>query len=204
MAKGLDRFELKKFFNDKTILPNNKFYVTIIDKSQYGGGDRNILLRAGLTPILEHWHVLSVKLPSYDFKKEAQKYGPLPRSFAVLDYDGLELSINFEEDENGTIGNFINILQRRIIDRDGLYSAPAKMKLDKIIVQIEDHHGKPTAIYTFSNCFYLKSNEVNYAYDGNESVKYDVIFNADYYNVVFPRAQFSAAKHVISNIKNLF
>ena len=65
------------------------------------------------------------------------------------------LKITFEEDDNGTIGDFIASLQKRIINDDGTYNAPNNIKIDKIIVTVEDNEGIPNGIFTFHDCLKL-------------------------------------------------
>ena len=80
MPIGLNNLMLKGFYSfSKTIQPNFRFYVTVFD--------RDILT---VLPIIKYWHVLSVSVPNYDWKKEVVKYGPLPKSLPYLDYDGME------------------------------------------------------------------------------------------------------------------
>lgn len=203
MPVGLNKLEINKFFSEKSILHNFRFYVTIIDKSQYGMGDKEIISRTGPTPILDHHHVISITLPNYKFSKYQQNYGPLPRSFPYLEYDGLEIPITFEEDEYGRVGYFLNTLQKRIVDSNGLYSSPARMKLDKMIVQVENDKGIPVVIYTFNKIFLMSFDQTELNYGSNESVKYNAVFNADYYNVTYPIAIAGQASSIAKTISNI-
>lgn len=178
---------LRSYFSDKTIQTNFRFYVTILDRSIIGLNDPNLYARTGPMPEIQDWHVTNVSLPLYDFKKENMTYGPIPRTYPYLEYDGLELKIDFEEDENGTIGYFVNWLTRRIIDRDGTYTPPGQVKLDRIIVETHDKNSVPVALFTFHNCYYLQATVTDYAYNGSESVKYSITFNSDFMNSYFPK-----------------
>jgi len=177
MPLGLNKLEMNKFFSTKSILPNYRFYVTIID---IPNEDKPKI------PIIQPQHDISVYIPDYDFKKETQKYGPLAKSFPILDYDGLELSMVLEEDEFGTIGSLVNELKSRIVRRDGLYIPPALNTIDRIIVEVENDRELPVAVYTYRDCFFLKADQTEYNYGGNESVKYTITLNANYYSVKFP------------------
>lgn len=179
--------ELKGYYNKKTIQPNFKFFVTFLDRSVLGYNDYELYARVGPMPIIEHWHVTSVTVPSYDFKKEPMMYGPIPRSYPYLEYDGLEVKIEFEEDENGTIGNFINWFVRRVVDRDGTYTPPGKVKIDRLLVETHDNNGVPVGLFTFHGVYLLQASEVEYNYNSNESVKYSCVFNADWVNSYFPK-----------------
>jgi len=191
--QGLNALSLNKYFNfGKSILQNNKFYVTFLDNAIFKIGTssqaKKVFERCGPMPVIQHHHVLSCNLPQYDFKKEVQQYGPIVRSFPYMDFDGFELKIELEENTLGSIAYFVNWLQRRIIDRGGYYTPPEYAKFDSIIIEIEDSAGIPVAIYQYKNCYYLNSNSTDLNYGGNESIKYQMVFNADYLQVVFPKS----------------
>ena len=190
--------ELQGYFHgptaalSKTILPNYRFFVTIdpfVDAAKMisSQAKRDIFFRCGPMPIIKHWHLVNVTIPQYDFQKETMYYGPMPRSFPILNFDGFELRMEMEEDTLGTISHFIAYLQKRIVDVDGLYSPPNAVKLDRIIVQIEDQNSVPVMIYTFHNCFFLQASDVTYDYGDNQSVKYQIVFGADFMSSVFPK-----------------
>ena len=192
---------LKSFFNHKTIQPNFRFEVTFIPDVW----NVDMLKRIGPMPVINDWHVLSVSIPSFDFIKEIQKYGPFVRSFPVLEYDGLEFKIDFEEDSYGTIGYFLNYLQRRIVDRRGYYTPPAKVKLPAVVVTTYDSKNLPVGVFTFYQVNYLQTSEVEYRQDSNESVKYSVVFNSDYMTAHFPRkleGTLVSGKQFVDNVKN--
>jgi len=177
MPIGLNKLETKKFFTTKSILQNFRFYVTIID---IPNADKPIL------PIIQNYHVVSVNLPDYDFKKETQRYGPLAKSFPILDYDGLELTMVLEEDKFGTIGSLVHELKQRVLNKNGLYTPPGLNSINRVIVTVENENEIPVAIYTFKDTFFLKADQTEYNHSGNESVKYTLTLNADYYSVKFP------------------
>jgi len=189
---GANAFELAGYFSkrmfSKTILQNFRFFVTIYDKSMFT-----------TLPVIQHWHVLSVTLPNYDWKKESLMYGPVPKSFPYLEYDGLELKMNLEEDEFGTISDFIHSLQKRVLNTDGTYNAPNKVYIDRIMVTVEDRFGIVVNHFTFHECFLLQASDIEFNYGSNDSIKYDLTFNCDYYSVLYPkRALINAAKTIVS------
>lgn len=180
--------ELKGYYQgNKTVQPVFSFYVTFIDRGILGFGDQELYNRIGPMPLIEHWHVLSVAVPNYDFKKEPMMYGPIPRSYPYLEYDGLEVKIVFEEDANGTIGNLINWFQRRVVDRDGTYTPPGQVKIDRLLVETHDNTGIPVGLFTFHGVYLLQASEVEYSYATNDNVKYSCVFNADWVNSSFPK-----------------
>lgn len=181
----VNSLELKKYYSGnsilgKNILPSYSFFVDIIDSSIYVDGGINLF------PKFQHFHVLNVNLPiAYDIKKETQKYGMMVRSFPFIDYDGLEFSIQFEEDQVGTITNFIQWLQRRMVTEDGLCQPPVNIRLKRFVITVENQFGVPVIMVFFNNVYFLRASTMNLNYAENGSVKYDVTFNADWMDVNF-------------------
>jgi len=199
---GNNALELKGFFANKSILQNFRFSVTFIDNPF----NFELVKRIGPFPITESWHVLGVTIPQYDFKKEVQHYGPILRSYPILEYDGMEFKIDFEEDKYGTVGKFITYLQRRVVDTNGVYTPPGKVKISRIIVTTENENGAPVGIFTFHQCYYLQCSDVDYRYNENDSVKYSVVFNADFMTAHFPIALgglVNKAKGIVDKIGNI-
>jgi len=136
--------------------------------------------------------VKNVILPQHNFKKEIQKVGIFPRTFPVFDDDGLELRIELEEDENHTVGYFIQFLRELIMDQNGIYTNPEKAKVLQIDVNIHKNSGNAVnpalsnmvATYTFENCYFLNATEPNYSYSANEAVSQVITFGCDNYSLV--------------------
>lgn len=148
-----------------------------------------IYKRMGPMPLIRAFHVKNISIPQYTYKKETQFYGPAPRSFPILEHDGFEVKIEFEEDDRGTIGNFINWLQRLAINQDfGTYTPPDYVKLDMIGVITENDVGVPIACYTLHNPFYLNATGPDLDYADNASIKYSITFNVDIINSFFPQS----------------
>jgi hypothetical protein len=129
--------------------------------------------------IREH-HVISVELPNYDFKKEEYRIGPFVKNFPVLDHNGFEFTIKFEEDDTGTISNFIDMLTRKNIRASGYYNTFANSVIDNITVEVSRMDGIRVCSYNFKNCFMLKASTATYSYDTSEKITYDITFNADH------------------------
>ena len=145
--------------------------------------------RVGPMPLIRAFHVRGLSIPQYTFKKETQYYGPAPRSFPILEHDGFEVKIDFEEDERGTIGSFVNWLQRLAIEPvNGLYTAPDLVKLPLIGVVSESDIGVPIACYSLHDAFYLTATGPDFDYADNTSVKYGITFNCDIINSFFPQS----------------
>ena len=150
----------------------------------------DIFAEIGQMPLIRAFHVQSVTIPNYTFRKETQLYGTAPRSFPVLEHDGFEVKIDFEDDNNGTIGYFISWLQRLAIDPyTGVHTPPDFVKLPLIGVVTESDNGVPIAAYTLHDAFYLNASALELDYTQNSAVKYSITFNVDIINSFFPRAK---------------
>ena len=181
MPKGVNKLELKGYYSGKDILKSiqlsYKFYVTFLDNAIR---NRKLISEIGMMPFIKNWHVLNVSIPTYVFKKESQKYGPMVKTIPVIDHDGFDIKITFEEDSYGTIAYFINWLQRKIVRQDGMYRNQVDNRIDNLNIEIEDERGVPVGFFNFRDVYYLASGEVTYDYSTNESIKYEVTFGADY------------------------
>jgi len=200
--------ELSGFFDTKTIQRPYNFFVTVIND------DRKMLIReAGATrdtletslspkrgisdfeemPKLKSWHVVDVTLQNYSYKKEIVKYGILPRSFPVLEFDGFEITVTFEEDKFGTIQYFINWLQQRIIQPNGIYRHPGTNKIDALKVEIKENEPteatgeyKTVVAYTFPDIYFLRGEQQGpLNYGSSDSIKYAITFGADSFEQEF-------------------
>lgn len=139
--------------------------------------------RFGDSYVIQPYHVKTVVLPQQTFKKEIQKIGIFPKTFPVLETDGLELRIDFEEDATHTIKTFILYLQKRIISERGIYQYPSLAKIPSIVVYVNDAQNNVVASYKFVDCFFLNVTEPTYSYASNEAIGYNVTFGCDYYEL---------------------
>jgi len=144
-------------------------------------------------PIIQPFHILSVTVPTYSFEKETMMYGQVPRSFPLLNFKGFNLVITLEEDERGTVEYFINWNQRRIIDSDGYYIPPNKVKIPGFVLEVQDKMGIPVVYYMFHDIFFLNANEVNYSYKSSDSITRDLTFNCDRMSTIFTKQNAVAA-----------
>lgn len=150
---------------------------------------KDVYAHVGKMPTIKAFHVKNISIPQYTYKKETQYYGPVPRSFPVLEHDGFEVKIEFEEDDRGTIGNFISWLQRLAINpKDGTYTPPDFVKLQMIGVVAESDVGVPIACYTLHSPFYLNATGPDFDYSDNTAIKYSITFNVDVINSFFPQS----------------
>lgn len=161
------------YFRDKSVQKSFRFKVSVINDSSVKIPD------LGDMPTILNYHVLDVTIPNWEFKKETLKVGPFVNTFPVLNFEGFEFSITFEEDTQGTITRFIDWCQRRIMDTDGLYFNPGLTKIRSIMIETLDDQGDVNFITTFQDCYFLKASELKHDYGSNESVKYEITFNSD-------------------------
>lgn len=167
------------YFNNKTVQKSNRFKVTILDD------ERVAIPGVGKMPDIQGYHVVNVSVPNWEFKKETLKLGPYVSTFPVMDFDGFEFSITFEEDTEGTINKFIDWCQRRIMDRNGFYFPPGLTKIRSIIIESYRDNGEINTQVSFNNCFFLKAANVSHDYKDNDSVKIEVTFASDVRQVDF-------------------
>lgn len=171
----------------KTIQKTYRFLVTFMPNIAMQSLD--MIAEVGPMPIIRGMLVKNVSIPQYAFKKETQMYGPIPRSFPVLEHDGFEVKIEFEEDDKGTIGNFINWMQRLAIEpKYGLYTPPDFVKIPVIAILTETDDGFPIGAYTLHDAFYLNATGPDLDYSDNSAVRYSVTFNVDVINSFYPQS----------------
>lgn len=173
----------------KTIQKSYRFFVTFFPNFLLMKQRPDIFKEIGPPPIIRSFHVQSITIPQYTFGKETQYYGTAPRSFPILKHDGFEVTINFEEDEKGTIGFFISWMQRLAIEPNlGLYTPPDFVKLPMIGIVTENDIGVPVCAYTLHDAFYLSSSGAELDYGTSTSIKYSIVFNVDIINSFYPQA----------------
>lgn len=174
MPLPIDQF----YNNDKSIQRSYNFYVTIINDDS----GRSYLPEGKPMPVIEDYHVVNITLPQWAFKKEIQYYGPYARTFPVLEHEGFELKLTFEEDDKGTIAKFIDWMQKRIIinDGSGRYVPPARNRIESIVVRSVEFNGITNVRWFFSNCYFLRASEPTFDYGTNETIKYEIAFGCDF------------------------
>jgi len=174
----------------KSIQKQYRFFVTFFPNLFLARQRPQIFNEIGPMPLIRSFHIQAISIPQYAFKKETQYYGSAPRSFPILQHDGFEVKIDFEEDDKGTIGFFISWLQRLAIEPTyGYHTPPDFVKIPMIAVVTENDIGAPIAAYTLHDAFYLNASGPDLDYAANGSVKYSITFNVDIINSFFPQAK---------------
>jgi len=153
-------------------------------------------------PVIQSFHVLDITIPTYGFKKEVMMYGQVPRTFPVLEFEGFNIDVTMEEDEQATVDYFINWNQRNIIDSEGYYNAPEKAKLDALVVEVQDKMGRPVVYYIFHDIYFLAASPATYAYATNDSIKRTVTFGVDRMTTYFTKQ--NSVTRGIGAIRSLF
>jgi len=210
MPIGINGIELLRYFRQ----PENAFGKSIQRNWQFYGfflynpfqGDtvgRNV----EFPPVIQPFHILDVTIPTYSFKKEIMMYGQVPRTFPVLEFEGFEVEVAMEEDEQGTVEYFINWNQRNIINSSGYYNAPNKVKMRAFTVEVQDKTGVPVVYYIFHDMYFLNASSATYSYTGNESVKRTLTFACDRMSTVFAKQNVlaqgvGAASGIVGGIQN--
>jgi len=136
-------------------------------------------------------HVKNVVLPQYQFESEGQELGPTVRTFPKLSRKPLDLKIEMVEDDEHTIGYFIQYLQNSIMNEFGVYRPvyySKGRKSLKIVVTIFKVDGEKVAEYSYYNCYLQTVSEATYDYSSNEAITHNISFNTDYYSVKYYRS----------------
>jgi len=130
------------------------------------------------------YHAVSVELPNYSFKKEDKQVGPFVKSFPILDHNGFEFTIRFEEDSDGIVNKLIRKLVERNIDKDGFNKRYKETVIDHIVVSVYQADGTNVRKVYFKNCYYLKASTATFSYEEGKQIFYDITFNADHFHEV--------------------
>jgi hypothetical protein len=137
---------------------------------------------------LEPWHVKNVTIPDFSFKKDGiVKYGPFSKSVPVMDFDGFELKIEFEEDSTGTIKRMIQWFQARNVHNSGTYWPSSVSNLPYIEINIlgqtpkTNDTDKIIGSFKFQEVYFLDATEATFSYSDNSALGYSITFNSNYY-----------------------
>lgn len=167
---------VSKFYQFKTIQRSYNFLV-YFDES--GSFDFDDVKGSDLLA----YHATAIDIPDYSFKKEYVNFGPFTKAFPILDHNGFEFNIKFEEDELGTVKELINNLTRKNIREDGYYNTYANTTLDRIVASVYTQDAWNVYKVYFYNCFYLKASQAQYSFDSNNKMEYDITFSCDHYEI---------------------
>ena len=191
----IENFTFRDFFQNKSIQRLDRFLLTILadgdPKPRKSTGkipkpfqdDLDELNSAGLgwkdMPPIKGYEVVNVSIPSYGYEKEIINNGLIVRSFPVLSFKGFELSIMFEENDSGTITQFSNYCQRRIISPGGYYYHPDATSLGTFQIEVFDLNNNPTITYIFRNVYYMQTTPIVFDYNNGSALPISMTFGAD-------------------------
>ena len=157
----------------------DKFHIPDHEKAPHRIDKHRTLLKS---------HVKNIVLPQYQFESEGQELGPSVRSFPKFTKKPLDLKIEMVEDDEHTIGYFIQYLQNSIMNEYGVYR-PAEFNFSKerlkIVTTIFGMNGDKVAEYSYYNCYLQSVSEATYDYASNDAITHNISFNTDYYSVTY-------------------
>jgi hypothetical protein len=140
---------------------------------------------------LQDYHVLSVDMPtSYGFKAEVMKVGPYSYSFPVMDHNGFDVSIIYEEDNVSSIAKLVHYLQSKIIkdvdsNANGNYLPQSQNRIKNITINIYNDFGEIVRTVEYMDMFFVGATPTSLNYDGNDSLKYTITFHGDFMQQTF-------------------
>lgn len=153
-TKRNSRFSvLNDFYNNKTILPNNKFIVEIFDDETNGKKKLydNIGLGRPLTNIRPH-HILEVTYPiGYNFEPLFTSRG-LNSNVNIDSFEQDVITISFEEDAVGTVQRLYNWLIGKIIRPDGVFRPKSLQMIDEIKITKLNSNDQIVSKHIYTEC----------------------------------------------------
>ncbi len=171
-----------KFFEDKSIQPNNNFLVT------FGWGDptveRESLERDQVTalygnmPQIEPWHVKSVTVNVLPTPIEVEKRFTF--AFPSIDVKAMDhkFNITFQEDKIGTIFTFIQWAYSKIISPSGLHYSQSNNRIGWCRVSILNPYTKVMTEFLYQDVFIVSAGQLTLDYSSNGITEYQVEFQA--------------------------
>lgn len=148
-------FNITGAMGSKTILPSYKFVGEFTQGVEDG--------------IIKDYHIKSVSFEQHTFKHEGQYHGPgILKTFPVMDRSesgAYKLTIVLEEDESGTVFNFIEYLKEKIITAKGIYNKIDDIKnlIFKLTIMTN-----PERIITFKNVYFQSADASTFSYDSSD------------------------------------
>ena len=180
----------KNYYSDKSIQRNYNFYLTIENNDNVFGKWNTKYPDNPLDamPEIELYHVRNVSLPSNIFNKEALQYGVAPKTFLTYNSpQGLDLRMELEEDDKGTIRKLIQWGEERRMSHNGYHRNPDLVKIDRITVNVLDNENNLAIIYRFKAVDFLSADPIAYDYTASDSIKYILTFTVDMFDVEFKK-----------------
>jgi hypothetical protein len=87
--------------------------------------------------------------------------------------------IIIEEDRFGTIGKFVNWLQRRTVDDAGYHFPSHLNRVGRIIIEVFTDQDVPIYAHEYRNCYFLRATPITYDYSSTVSQKISITFGTE-------------------------
>lgn len=181
---------INKFFNFKTIQKAYNFYVEIdnmVKKPDMFVGKNKQLSKFedyGSFPVTPH-HVKSATLPGYQTKLEMYRVGNMVSKHPMFDVESSLLKIDFAEDSENTIQQFILWLTKRRMTQFGKYFTITDSSPLNITVYVTNDEQKTVAKYAFHKCAFVNATEPTYGYETSEGINISIDFSFKYIDTEF-------------------
>lgn len=168
-----------EFYSFKTVAYQNMFRVKFEKIKSKDNGD------------IKYWLVKDVTFSDQiKFKTEALKSVGSVKLFSLpAEYDGIDVTITFEETKNYDVENLISQLQTNYITSAGVMKTAGdigSITVEAFAPPIDDKsesEGDPkfkvVARYIFNNCHFLNADQISYGYESATSISRKLSFKAE-------------------------
>lgn len=167
-----------EFYSFKTVAYQNMFRVTFDKIKSKDNGN------------IKSWLVKDVTFSDQiKFKTEALKSIGSVKLFSLpAEYDGIDVTITFEETKNYDVENLISQLQNEYITSEGVMITAGdigSITVEAFAPPIDKTKGegdpefKVVAKYTFNNCHFLNADQISYGYESATSISRKLSFKAE-------------------------
>jgi len=129
-------------------------------------------------------HFVNIDIPTYSFNRESVSVGAAQYSHPVLAKEqNIDVKFTLEEDRLGRVSNFIQELQRSVVD-NGFHQTPNYTRLGYIDIYLLSNSGiganQVVTHYRINDVFFLGAELANLTYDNSESMKFTITMGSDY------------------------
>lgn len=181
---GLFSLGLNNFYATKSVLPSWKFTVfittddDIIKTGDNAGKIIQKIIKRAFSRITYH-HIVDVSIPLYKYQSEVTKYGPVAKTFPVLNHEGFQIKITFEDDSDGNVLKLIHEMQQTVVDSNGFYKPLNENKIGDININLFNHHGINVCQWIGKNAYFLGAEDISLSYKNDDTLKLAVNFGCD-------------------------
>lgn len=192
-----DNKYIKRFYDEKTILPNNIFHARFIPpkvNTGYGeiktynspfrspvytktGEDGNSTINVNPPAMIQPHHIKSVGFKVLPSNIGVGKilFVPFPEiDINTVDY---EFSVEFEEDTVGTVFNFLQWCYHRVVDM-GFYHYTTNNRIGSFEIVVYNAAYLTIQKFLFTEVFLKDAGDINLTYEGSSPRTYRATFHA--------------------------